>query len=176
MPVVATAAQSLSELTTSIVATHHTFLRNELPFLEERIAKMATNHGQDRPELFSIQQMLQDLRDDLFEHLMKEEDILFPYIVRLEAAVVRGSAKPHGCFPTIQAPIRMMLMEHDGATVLLANLRAASDNYTAPPGFCERGQEFYSRLEALDADLREHIRIENEVLFPRAIALEEKGQ
>jgi regulator of cell morphogenesis and NO signaling len=170
MPVVA-ADQSLRDLTHSIVETHHAFLRNELPFLEERIAKMATNHGQERPELFSMQQMLQDLRDDIFAHLMKEEQILFPYIVQLESAA-SGGERPHGCFPSVQFPIRMMLMEHDTATVLLANLRAASNDFTAPDGFCARGQEFYSRLAALDADLREHIRVENDVLFPRAIALE----
>jgi regulator of cell morphogenesis and NO signaling len=175
MPVVA-AAQTLRDLTTSIVETHHAFLRNELPFLEERIAKMATNHGQERPELFSIQQMLQDLRDDIFGHLMKEEEILFPYIVQLESAAAGQGEAPHGCFPSVQFPIRMMLMEHDSATVLLANLRAASDNFTAPAGFCARGQEFYTRLAALDADLREHIRVENDILFPRAIALEEGKQ
>lgn len=171
MPALAT-TQSLSEVIDHIVGTHHAFLRNELPFLEARIAKMATNHGDERPELFGIQQMLQDLRDDLFAHLMKEEQILFPYIAQLEA----GPEPPRGCFSSVQFPIRMMLMEHDNATVLLANLRAATDNYTPPAWVCDRGAEFFTRLAALDADLREHIRIENDVLFPRAIALEEKGQ
>ncbi len=167
------ATQSLSELIAHIVDTHHAYLRTELPFLEERIAHMCANHGQERPELFTIQQTLQDLRDDLTAHMQKEEHVLFPYITGLEQANAAGTPKPEACFPTVRFPIRMMLMEHDGAQDLLANLRRASDGYTPPSFVCERGAEFYTRLHGLEADLKEHIRIENDVLFPRAIELEQ---
>ena len=70
----------------------------------------------------------------------------------------------------------MMLMEHDGARELLANLRSTSSNYTPPDFVCDNGREFYKRLEGLEKDLHEHIRVENEELFPRAVALEEEGQ
>lgn len=172
----AIAGQSLGELIEHILATHHAYLRTELPVLEERIAKMCANHGKDRPELFAIQQNLQDLRDDLTSHLSKEEQILFPYIARLEQSHTSGGASPDACFPSVRFPIRMMLMEHDGARELLAALRTNSSNYTPPDFVCDKGREFYTRLEALEADLHEHIRIENDVLFPRAVELEEMGQ
>ena len=168
--------RSLRELADYVVEKHHAYLRNELPFLEERLAKMCTNHGQDRPELFTVQQHLQDLRDDIIAHLGKEEMILFPYIRQLEEARDTHQPKPTAPFPSVRFPVRMMTMEHDGAEELLLGLRAATGNYAAPAGLCDCGREFYSRLAGLDADLTEHIRIENDVLFQRAIDLEEMGQ
>ena len=165
--------QSLRDLVGYILEKHHSYMRSELPFLEERIAKMCANHGDVRPELFSIQQYLQDLRDDIGAHLEKEEQILFPYIAGLEDAVAIGAPAPHACFPSIQFPIRVMLHEHDAAESLLSNLREVTANYSTPPGFCENGAEFYRRLAALESDLKEHIRLENEDLFPRAVRLEE---
>jgi regulator of cell morphogenesis and NO signaling len=167
---------SLRELADYVVDKHHTYLRNELPALEQRLSKMCSNHGQDRPELFTMQQHLQDLRDDLTAHLGKEEMVLFPYIRQLEEARERGLPHPTAPFPSVRFPVRMMLMEHDGAEELLLGLRSASGNYQAPAGLCDCGREFYSRLAALDADLVEHIRIENDILFPRAIHLEEMGK
>jgi regulator of cell morphogenesis and NO signaling len=172
---IAIAGQTLCELIEHILVKHHAYLRSELPFLEERIAKMCANHGKDRPELYAIQQNLQDLRDDLTSHLTKEEQILFPYIAQLERARSTGAPNPEACFPSVRFPIRMMLVEHDGAQELLAALRRNSNGYTAPDFVCENGRAFYQRLEGLEADLREHIRIENDVLFPRAVELEEMG-
>ena len=165
--------QSLQSLVAHIMEKHHSYMRSELPFLEARIAKMCANHGSVRPELFSIQQYLQDLCDDISAHLDKEEQVLFPYIAGLEEAARAGAPAPHACFPSIQFPIRVMLQEHDAAETLLRNLREVTANYSTPPGFCENGAEFYNRLAALESDLREHIRLENEVLFPRAVQLEE---
>jgi regulator of cell morphogenesis and NO signaling len=169
-------AWALRTMTEGIIRTHHDYLRTELPFLEERIAKMCTNHGQEHPEMFRVQQILQDLRDDLTGHLAKEESILFPYIAELEEAVVNGRPVTHACFPTVRFPIRIMLMEHDAAGQLLENLRYATTDYTPPAGLCDCGREFYQRLQVLDADLREHIRTENEDLFPAAVRLEEMRQ
>jgi regulator of cell morphogenesis and NO signaling len=169
-------AQSLSGLIQHIVETHHAYLRNELPFLEERIAKMCANHGQERPEMYRIQQILQDLRDDLTGHLMKEEQVLFPYIRGLEESQQTGRPAPEVCFPSVRFPIRMMVMEHDGAVELVSELRSVSYNYTPPEFVCANGREFYTRLEGLEQDLHEHIRVENEELFPRAVKLEEAGQ
>ena len=173
LPNVPVSTMSLRDLIRHIIDTHHVYLRNELPLLEGRIAKMCANHGHDHPELFAIQQTLQDLRDDLTSHLMKEEQVLFPYIAGIEEAKSTGVPTPHACFPSVRFPIRMMLMEHDGAQELLATLRATSNNYAPPEFACENGREFYTRLEGLEKDLREHIRVENDELFPKAVELEE---
>ena len=87
-----------------------------------------------------------------------------------------SAEEPEACFPSVQFPIRMMLMEHDSVKDLLENLRRTTNGYTAPDFACEKGREFFTRLEHLEMDLHEHIRVENEVLFPRAIALEESAR
>jgi len=175
MPAIADAGTNLKlqSLIAHIVEKHHAYLRSELPFLEERIARMSTNHGAARPELFTVQQLLQDLRDDLTSHMAKEEQMLFPYVAALEAAAENGGPLPHACFPSVRFPIRIMIQEHDTAEGLLGSLRAVTSNYAVPPGFCEKGAEFFARLNALETDLKEHIRLENDELFPQAVRLEE---
>ena len=168
----ATTTETLAALITRIVESHHVYLRNELPFLEERIAKMCRNHGHEIPHFFEVQQLLQNLRDDLMAHLEKEEQILFPYIQGMEQWQSGAATPPNACFPSIRFPIRVMLQEHDGAKEILSQLRAVTGNYSKPDGLCENAAEFFRRLEALEADLHEHIRVENDELFPRAVQLE----
>ena len=169
------ATRSLRSLIGHIIAKHHVYLRQELPRQEEIIGKMTANHGNERPVLFSIQQLLQDLRDDISAHLLKEEQILFPYVEGLEAAETEGGEMPHACFPTVRGPIRVMFMEHDQAQSILKELRAATGNYTPPKdSTCDCAKKFYQGLADLESDLLEHIRVENEELFPRAIELEER--
>ncbi len=164
---------NLRTLVAHIVDTHHAYLRRELPRLEAIIAKMSANHGEERPELFQIQQLLQDLQDDLSTHLMKEEQVLFPHIGGLELSRETGGPAPHSCFESVQSPIRMMFMEHDRVQTLLQELRAATANYKPPQAMtCDCALRFYKGLADLEADLLEHIRVENDELFPRAIELE----
>src|SRR5437762_3139759 len=124
------ASQTLERLISHILNTHHVYLRRELPRLEAIVAKMSANHGHQRPELFQIQQLLQDLEDDLSAHLIKEEQVLFPYVTGLERSVETLEPPPVACFPSVQFPIRMMFMEHDRAQSLLQELRSATANYT----------------------------------------------
>jgi regulator of cell morphogenesis and NO signaling len=166
---------SVQELISNVVDTHHVYLRRELPRLEAIVAKMSANHGHERPELFHIQQLLQDLGDDISAHLLKEERVLFPYIAGLERALDTPEPPPVACFASVQFPIRMMFMEHDRAQGLLQELRSATANYTPPKATtCDCAASFYKGLADLEADLLEHIRVENEELFPRAVTLEEQ--
>jgi len=167
------AETSVASIIAHLLNTHHAYMRTELVYFETQIAKMCANHGQQRPELFTIQQLLQDLRDDITPHLEKEEMILFPYAIALEQAAAGGAPPPGSCFPSVQYPIRVMLMEHDTVTGIMARLRDVTANYSVPPGFCQNGADFFRRLEAMEADLKEHIRLENEVLFPLAVQIEE---
>lgn len=170
------AAQSLRDLINTIQDTHHAFLRNELPLIEKQIAALASRYGHKRPDLFHVQQKVQDLAGDLVLHLRKEEQILFPYVAALEDAEETGRPAPSACFASVRFPIRMMHLEHDNASDLLAELGALTDNYRPPEVLGVEGSELYSRLAALDSDLEAHIRTENEELFPRAILLEEMQQ
>ena len=129
---------------------------------------MVPNH----PELPEIQSALQKLDQELTQHLAKEEMVLFPYIVNLERALAGGGAKPQSCFGTITNPIRMMTQEHDGAGELLAEIRQLSSHFTPPQDACSTYHALYSGLKEFEQDLHQHIHLENNILFPRAIALE----
>ena len=106
-------------------------------------------------------------------HLMKEEMVLFPYIVRMEEAVVEKSPLPPAPFGSVRNPVAMMVNEHDGAGEALRALRSASHDYAVPPDACASYRSLYQGLAALEADLHQHIHLENNILFPRAVAMEQ---
>jgi regulator of cell morphogenesis and NO signaling len=153
----------LAELADHIVATHHVFLWDEMEPLAALVDKVARVHGDRHPELAGIKDDYDALVDDLSQHLMKEERILFPAIHAQDA----GEAG-FGC--GVAGPIRQMMFEHDAAGDLLRRLRAATDDYTAPADGCGSYQLMMTRLAALEADIHEHIHKENNVLFPRTLA------
>ena len=157
----------LAELIAHIVATHHEYVKSEVPRLQKLFAKVCSVHGQNHPELLQLQQTFQSLGEELASHLMKEEQILFPYIVQTE----RGEAA-HSCFGTVANPIRMMMFEHDNAGAALRDMRASSSNYALPADACISYQTLYQALQAFEADLHQHIHLENNILFPRALAME----
>jgi regulator of cell morphogenesis and NO signaling len=163
---------SLEKLSCHIVATHHAYVKVELPRLALLAEKVVRRHGDTQAELPLIQTTLAQLSDELTPHLAKEEMILFPHIVKLERASFEGGAKPHGCFGTIANPIAMMTAEHDAADALIAKIRELSNQFTTPVGACPTYHAFYDGLKQFDQDLQEHIHLENDILFPRAIYLE----
>jgi regulator of cell morphogenesis and NO signaling len=103
---------------------------------------------------------------------MKEERILFPCIAALENAVSSGRPKPRPAFGTVSNPIRMMELEHDSAGAALKDIRALSSNYQPPEGACFSYRTLYTALMEFEADLHQHVHLENNFLFPRAIAME----
>jgi regulator of cell morphogenesis and NO signaling len=149
-----------------IEAVHHHYLHDELPALEALATKVRDVHGERHPELAEVQHLVVSLRADLEPHLRKEERILFP--------AIRALADGPGQFPfgTVRNPIRMMSLEHDGAGALLEALRAETGGYAVPGDGCASYRSLYERLEALEADTHRHIHLENNVLFPAAIAAE----
>jgi regulator of cell morphogenesis and NO signaling len=164
--------QSLGALAAHIVNTHHAYVRRELPRLTELAEKVVRRHGETKPELPVIQSKLAELGEELLQHCAKEEVVLFPYVAKFEQAIADGTSKPHGCFGTVASPIAMMTQEHDAAGALLAQMRELSSNFTPPVGACPTFHAFYSGLHEFEQDLHQHIHLENNILFPRAIALE----
>lgn len=169
------AEKSLTGLCAHIVATHHEYVRRELPRLGTLAEKVVNRHGGTHPELPVIQAALARLGEELTQHLAKEEAVLFPYIGKLERAVAEGGARPQGCFGTVSNPIAMMTQEHDDAGLLLEVLRGKSNQYTTPEGACPTYHAFYDGLREFEQDLHQHIHLENNVLFPRAIEMEAGG-
>ena len=169
------ARKSLAALSSHIVATHHEYVKTELPHLAQLAQKVVNRHGADRPEIPVIQAKLAEVSEELTQHLAKEEMILFPHIAKLERAIQDGSEKPQGCFGTVANPIAMMTQEHDAAGTLMAEIRTLSQNFTPPEGACPTFHAFYNGLHEFECDLHQHIHLENNILFPRAIELEKSA-
>ena len=163
---------SLEILANHIVATHHSYVQRELPRLAVLAERVVNRHGDTQAELPLIRTKLGLLNEELTTHLTKEEVILFPYVAKLERASTDGSAMPHGCFGTVANPIAMMTAEHDVAGSLIAEIRELSHQFTTPIGACPTYHAFYDGLREFEQDLHQHIHLENNILFPRAIALE----
>lgn len=155
-----------------IVQTHHRYLREALPFLLQYSAKIARVHGERHPELKIVEKQLSLLAEELITHLAKEEEILFPYIKRLYALQGQNTGALQPPFGTVQNPIRMMEHEHEEAGAILENLRELTHNFTPPAAACASYQVTFAKLNELDQDLRWHIHLENNVLFPKALLLE----
>lgn len=173
-PVEDFAQASLAALIRHIVETHHAYVRSELPRLQPMAERVAAKHGPAHPEVVSIEAQLRQLADELLFHLNKEERILFPYIQALEKSRNESSAVPSACFGTVESPIQAMINEHEAAGSLLEQMRAASGGFTAPAGACPTFIGLYHGLDAFERDLHRHVHLENNLLFPRAIALEKE--
>ncbi len=165
-------SRSLAGLSAHIVATHHEYCKRELPRLAGLAARVVSRHGASRTELPMIQSKLAQLSEELTEHLAKEEIILFPHISKLERSSMEGGPTPHGCFGTVAHPVAMMVQEHDAAGALMAEIRGLSSDFTAPEGACPTYHAFYDGLKEFEKDLHQHVHLENNILFPRAIELE----
>ncbi len=164
---------SLPALITHIVNRHHEYLKLELPRLRARLDRMASRHGErDGALLTRLHRVYCDLQEDLELHLQKEERILFPTIELYAAAAEAGQPLPRTPFGTVRNPIGMMEREHDGATRLLEQMRQITRDYVPADYACANFRAVFRSLEELEADLREHIRLENGFLHPRAQALE----
>lgn len=145
----------LVELIDHLRTTHHAFTRSELARLEPIADKVNRVHGANHPELARVLALFVALKDDLEPHLLKEEAVLFPGILERVS---------------VDAPVAVMIMEHDSVGDILRELRAITRDYQLPADACASFRLLYAGLEALERDLHEHIHLENNVLFPRALA------
>jgi regulator of cell morphogenesis and NO signaling len=176
LPVAGTGApdlQKATELIAYILDKHHVFTKNEMARLEPLADKVIGAHGANHSELLALRDLMRQLFADLRPHMFKEEQILFPFIIALENASEQNRPVPFAPFGTVNNPIRMMLTEHDTAGDLLREMRKLSSDYRVPPDACISFKTFYEALEAFEADLHQHIHLENNLLFPKAIELEE---
>jgi regulator of cell morphogenesis and NO signaling len=165
---------SLAALIEHIVAKHHAYVKAEVPRLEQLLAKVCSVHGQNHPELNQIRETFAGLGQELAMHLMKEENILFPYIVQMEKARISLRPLRPAMFGTVQNPVQMMIMEHDSAGEALRSIRLANSDYALPGDACISYRTLYGALQEFEADLHQHIHLENNILFPRAVAMEQE--
>lgn len=161
------AAAPVADLCAHIVGHHHAYLRDELPPLRQLADKVARVHGDNHPELVDVRATFAALADELEQHMVKEERILFPACV----ALAEGAADSFP-FGSVENPIRMMLDEHDEVAAGLTRLRALTNAYSPPGDGCNSYRALFDRLQTLETDTHRHIHEENNILFPRAVALE----
>ena len=164
--------EALADLIAHIKNTHHVYTREELARLGPLFDKVCSVHGKNHPELLQIRGFFQCLAQELTTHLMKEEMVLFPYVKRMEEAAIENEPMVPAPFGTVQNPVSMMEHEHDSAGNALRAMRAASNGYAAPADACVSYQTLYRALAEFEADLHQHIHLENNILFPRAVAME----
>ena len=164
--------EPLANLIAHINNTHHKYTREEIARLLPLVAKVCSVHGDKHRELLETREKFRALAQELSTHMMKEEMVLFPYIERMEEAVIAGEPILPPPFGTVNNPVAMMMHEHDSAGNLLRSMRELSDGYQAPAGACVTYKTLYSALAEFERDLHQHIHLENNILFPRAIEME----
>jgi regulator of cell morphogenesis and NO signaling len=163
------------DLVDHIEQRHHAFMRRMLPAIVELIGKVLKAHADRHGEMLrKLQFTFHELKEEIRLHLMKEEQILFPLIRQMEAAAEGRGQVPENHCGTVENPIRQMEHEHDNAGDALARLREMTGDYTLPEDACMSMKALYEDLQAVEADLHEHIHLENNILFPKAVELEHK--
>ncbi len=167
------ADESIAGLVGHIEEKHHAFMKEQLPRVQGLVSKVLKAHEAHHGRMLSeLQAVYQSLRMEIEQHLMKEEQILFPYIRQISDYSLGIGEKPLMHCGSIQNPIRQMEHEHDNAGHALAMMRELTSDYALPDDACPTFRALYEGLKDLEADLHEHIHLENNILFPRAADLE----
>src|SRR2546423_3146121 len=151
----------LTELVNHILEKHHTFTKEEMERITALTAKVCAAHGERHPELSRVGALFGKLCDDLRPHMMKEEQVRFPYIIGLEGAVLGQCAPPFAPFGTVNNPVRMMMYEHDTAGELLRELRAATSGYTVSTDARMSFRPPYGPVAAFGEELHQHVHLVN---------------
>ena len=160
---------SLTELADYIVQVHHSYVRLNMPPIFQYLTKVAAKHGDRFPFMKQVHLLFAEVQDELSQHMLKEERILFPRIKQLEAEGLTQSG-----IEFFQAPIDVMEAEHDRAGTILQQIRELTNNYIAPEDACTTFRLSLASLQAFEADLHQHVHLENYILFPKTIALFKK--
>jgi len=166
------ASWDLDFLTDYIINTHHKYVTEANNLIIQYSDKVAKVHGHHYNEVVEINRLFHALADELNMHMHKEEMILFPYIKSLAVANKNNDKVTPPPFVTIQNPINMMEAEHTDAGEILGKIAELSNNHTPPPEACNTFKALYAKLEEYQNDLFQHIHLENNILFPKAIKLE----
>jgi regulator of cell morphogenesis and NO signaling len=162
----------IERLIVHIVTTHHAYIRSVLPLMGRYLAKLVEVHGPRHPELSRIAVTFDQMGNELLQHLMKEERVLFPYLRELATATHGAPASPFG---TVENPIRMMEREHRDAGDEMRLIRELTNGYTAPPDGCTTYRMCFAELAQFERDLHRHVHLENNLLFPKAVELERQA-
>lgn len=158
----------ISDLASHILERHHGYVKERTPEIKSILNKVVSVHSDAHPELLEVLQNFTWLDQDLADHMLKEESILFPYMQELD----QSRKVPENA--AIQSIINTMEEEHEAAGEYLENLRKITNDYNVPKGACGSYRLLYSLLNEYEDDLHLHVHLENNILFPKAAKLEEQ--
>lgn len=153
--------ESAARLIEHVVNTHHAYLNAELPRISELTTKILRVHGANHPEIATVHRLFHQLKLELEQHLIKEEEIEFPLIKEYEE-----NPSPERLQKLLQA-IEKLGEEHEGAGALLKELRTVTKDYALPEDACNTYRLTYQKLEELENDTFQHVHLENNILFSR---------
>ena len=159
-------ALSLTALADYIVRTHHTYVKFNMPQIDSYLQRVATKHGDRYPYMKQVYLLFAELQEEMNQHLVREEKVLFPRIKSLEAGDIAGFELEH-----YTNPIHSMEDEHEKAGSLMQQIHELTNGYTAPDGACTTFRLSLASLQDFEVDLHQHVHLENYILFPKAIAL-----
>jgi regulator of cell morphogenesis and NO signaling len=157
-----------------IVNNHHKYVSRMLPVILTHTQKVASVHGENHPETIKIAKIFSAVNQEMKHHMMKEEKILFPHINHLVLTKRNGSKAERPYYGTIKNPIAMMENEHQSAGDGMFEIRKLANNFTTPDDACQTYRVVFKELKEFEEDLHKHVHLENNILFPKAIELEEQ--
>lgn len=163
----------LDALCEYIVKRHHTYVSENIPFLQQKLQKLCEVHGDVHPELFEVAELFNEGAGNLTMHMQKEEIVLFPHIEKM-VQHKKGDKAGAGLAAGVLNPINQMIMEHEAEGERFMKLAKLTQNYTPPADGCNTYQVTYKTLHEFEQDLHRHIHIENNILFKKAAELEEE--
>lgn len=164
-------AMSPDALTRYIEEVHHRYTDEAVEFIGNSLVRVVAVHGNHHPELVDVQKVFADMRGSLVVHMKKEEFMLFPYIRKMVTAGKQAGAPVFG---SVASPIAAMMHEHDDDGERLRQLSVLTNGYAPPDDACNTYRATYAAMKELDEDLRIHIHLENNILFPAALELEKE--
>lgn len=159
---------SLKELVDHIISAYHEPLRQQLSRVAKLADKVSRVHGDNHPEMIEVLNTFNRFKAQLELHMQKEEMVLFPGIVSMEAT---GTTQIFGCGGGIEHPIEMMTKEHDDAGEALSTMRKLTHDYIAPEDACNTFKNLLYSLAQIESEMHQHVHKENNILFPRALGL-----
>lgn len=162
----------LSTLTAHIKNHHHNYVRQSILRIVPLLEKVNAKHGSNHPELAEIDSAFRAVAKEMTSHMQKEEMILFPFIDVLDSATTNQTTLEAPFFQTVRNPIQAMMKEHDGAGDLVKQIRKFSSDYVPPEEACTSYKALFQELREFERDLHQHVHLENNILFPRAVDLE----
>lgn len=162
----------LGDLTRHIREKHHRYVREAIGRIKTLLEKVKAQHGENHREIAEVQRLFTEVGQEMIMHMQKEEQILFPYIDALERSTTGNGSLEPPFFQTVKNPIHAMMKEHDSAGDLVEQIRKASGDYAPPTDACTSFKGLYQDLREFEADLHQHVHLENNILFPRAVEME----